>query len=89
MLLVEEIVSLRKVVHAFKNLLELNMDTFFFLPSLNHSMMIARLFFPSGRSMWFSPSSHMSLAQRGKEWVRIAVSKGVLLAADQVKNQIS
>lgn len=60
-----------------------------FLP-LNYPTMIARrLFFPSGRNMWFSPSSHMSLAQRGKEWVRVAVSKGVELAAVQVKNQIS
>lgn len=47
------------------------------------------IIFPSVRSMWLSPSSHMSLAQRGEEWVRIAVSRGVLLAAYQVETKLA
>lgn len=54
------------------------------------STTIARiLFFPAGRSMWFSPSSNMSLTRRGKEWVRTVVNKGIYMAADQVKNPVS
>jgi hypothetical protein len=44
-------------------------------------------------SFWWKPVVLTLLtyvfAQRGKEWARIAVSRGVLLAADQDKNQIS
>lgn len=58
LLVFKDIVLARKVVDAFENVLELTA-----LSSPNYPTIIARrLFFPSGRSMWFSPSSHMSLA---------------------------
>lgn len=64
------------------------MDRFFSPPSYPWTI-ATRLFFLLVEACGSRPLHNMSLSQRAREWVRIAVSKGVQLAADQVKNQLS
>lgn len=58
-LLFFEVMLVRKVVDAFESVLELTASPPHKPPHHN----CQKIIFPSGRSMWFSPSSRMSLAE--------------------------